>query len=38
MLKAKYAFKSEGNPALGVPPDAGIEYEVELKNFEKVGV
>ena len=38
VLKPKYAFKSEGNPALGIPPDAVIEYEVELKNFEKVGV
>jgi len=38
VLKAKYAFKAEGNPALGIPPDADIEYVVELKNFEKVGV
>jgi FK506-binding protein 4/5 len=38
VLKAKYAFKAEGNPALGIPPDANIEYEAELKNFEKVGV
>ncbi|GFG28965.1 hypothetical protein Cfor_02299, partial [Coptotermes formosanus] len=35
VLKAKYAFKAEGNPALGVPPDTDIEYEVELRNFEK---
>lgn len=35
VLKAKYAFKAEGNPALGIPPDANIEYEAELKNFEK---
>jgi len=35
VLKSKYAFKSEGNSDLGIPPDADIEYEVELQNFEK---
>jgi FKBP-type peptidyl-prolyl cis-trans isomerase len=38
VLKAKYAFKAEGNSDLGIPPNADVEYEVELKNFEKVGV
>ncbi|XP_069689452.1 peptidyl-prolyl cis-trans isomerase FKBP4-like isoform X2 [Periplaneta americana] len=35
LLKSKYAFKSEGKPELEIPPNADIEYEVELKNFEK---
>ncbi|KDR19080.1 FK506-binding protein 4 [Zootermopsis nevadensis] len=34
-LKAKYAFKEEGNSELNIPPNADIIYEVELKNFEK---
>jgi FK506-binding protein 4/5 len=38
VLKAKYAFKAEGKPELNIPPNADIEYEVELKNFEKVSV
>lgn len=37
-LKAKYAFKEEGNSELNIPPNADIIYEVELKNFEKVSV
>lgn len=35
-LKSKYAFKAEGKAELNIPPNADIEYEVELKNFEKV--
>lgn len=31
----QYAFGSEGNSTLGVPPGASVEYEAELKNFEK---
>jgi FKBP-type peptidyl-prolyl cis-trans isomerase len=37
-LKSKYAFKAEGKAELNIPPNADIEYEVELKNFEKVSV
>lgn len=31
----QYAFGEEGNPTLGVPPGASVEYEAELRNFEK---
>nr|XP_045623565.1 peptidyl-prolyl cis-trans isomerase FKBP4-like [Procambarus clarkii]XP_045623566.1 peptidyl-prolyl cis-trans isomerase FKBP4-like [Procambarus clarkii]XP_045623567.1 peptidyl-prolyl cis-trans isomerase FKBP4-like [Procambarus clarkii]XP_045623568.1 peptidyl-prolyl cis-trans isomerase FKBP4-like [Procambarus clarkii]XP_045623569.1 peptidyl-prolyl cis-trans isomerase FKBP4-like [Procambarus clarkii]XP_045623570.1 peptidyl-prolyl cis-trans isomerase FKBP4-like [Procambarus clarkii] len=34
-LSPKYAFGSAGNVAIGVPPGASLEYEVELRNFEK---
>lgn len=34
-LKSKYAFKAEGKAELGILPNADIEYEVELMNFEK---
>ena len=32
----EYAFGKTGNEKLGIPPDATIQYEVVLKNFEKV--
>ncbi|XP_030023073.1 FK506-binding protein 59 isoform X2 [Manduca sexta] len=35
IIKPKYAFKTKGNQELGVPPDATVEYEVTLTNFEK---
>ncbi|CAG9120782.1 unnamed protein product [Plutella xylostella] len=34
-LKPKYAFKSEGNAALGVPSNSSVEYTVKLTNFER---
>ncbi|KAL0273021.1 UNVERIFIED_CONTAM: hypothetical protein PYX00_005798 [Menopon gallinae] len=34
-LKPKYAFKEEGNPELGVPPNATVQYTIELKDFEQ---
>ncbi|RVE44294.1 hypothetical protein evm_011018 [Chilo suppressalis] len=34
-IQPKYAFKSEGNAALGVPPNSAVEYVVTLKSFEK---
>uniref|UniRef100_A0A0P4WFD0 peptidylprolyl isomerase n=1 Tax=Scylla olivacea TaxID=85551 RepID=A0A0P4WFD0_SCYOL len=34
-LSPKYAFGAEGNPSLGVPPGASVEYEAELCSFEK---
>lgn len=34
-LKPKYAFKEEGNPELGVPPNATVEFTIELKDFEQ---
>lgn len=34
-LAPKYAFGSAGNPALGVPPGALLQYEVELRSFDK---
>ncbi|KOB65970.1 Uncharacterized protein OBRU01_22006, partial [Operophtera brumata] len=34
-IQPKYAFKSEGNTALGVPPNSAVEYVLKLTNFEK---
>ncbi|KAL0831758.1 hypothetical protein ABMA28_001298 [Loxostege sticticalis] len=34
-IQPKYAFKSEGNAELGVPPNSAVEYTVTLTNFEK---
>ncbi|XP_078611569.1 peptidyl-prolyl cis-trans isomerase FKBP4-like [Branchiostoma floridae x Branchiostoma japonicum] len=35
-LKAPFAFGAEGKKDLNIPPNAQVEYEVELKTFEKV--
>ncbi|XP_036145842.1 FK506-binding protein 59 [Monomorium pharaonis] len=35
LIKSKYAFKNAGNPEYNIPPNADIEYEIELQNFEK---
>ncbi|XP_022113366.1 FK506-binding protein 59 [Pieris rapae] len=35
IIQPKYAFKSEGNKDLGVPPDTPVEYVVKLLSFEK---
>ena len=34
-LKAAYAFGSVGHEQFGLPANADVEYEVELKSFEK---
>ncbi len=34
-LTPAYGFGSSGNEQLGVPPNTNLEYEVELKSFEK---
>ncbi|XP_026727150.1 FK506-binding protein 59 isoform X2 [Trichoplusia ni] len=34
-IQPKYAFKSEGNSELGVPPNSVVEYVVTLNSFEK---
>lgn len=34
-LKPKYAYGDKGEPSLNIPPNADIEYEIHLKNFEK---
>ncbi|KAL0106892.1 hypothetical protein PUN28_015430 [Cardiocondyla obscurior] len=34
-IKSKYAFKSQGKPEYNIPPNADIEYEVKLQDFEK---
>lgn len=34
-LTPAYGFGSTGNQQLGVPPNANLEYELELKSFEK---
>ncbi|XP_023940964.2 FK506-binding protein 59 isoform X2 [Bicyclus anynana] len=35
IIAPKYAFKSEGNKELGVPPNSVVEYIVKLVSFEK---
>lgn len=35
IIKSKFAFKDKGKPELDIPPNATVEYEVELKSFEK---
>ncbi|EFN87500.1 FK506-binding protein 59 isoform X2 [Harpegnathos saltator] len=35
LIKSKYAYKEQGNAEFNIPPNADVEYEVELKNFEK---
>lgn len=32
------AYGSNGNPELGVPPDADLVYDVELHSFENVSI
>ncbi|KAK3860103.1 hypothetical protein Pcinc_033820 [Petrolisthes cinctipes] len=34
-LSPDYGYGKEGNVALGIPPGASLQYEVELHNFEK---
>ncbi|XP_015513826.1 FK506-binding protein 59 isoform X1 [Neodiprion pinetum] len=34
-IKSKHAYKNIGEPKFGIPPNADLEYTVELKNFEK---
>lgn len=34
-IQSKYAFKNVGKPEFNIPPNATVEYIVELKNFEK---
>ncbi|KOX76543.1 Peptidyl-prolyl cis-trans isomerase FKBP4 [Melipona quadrifasciata] len=34
-IKSKYAFKNVGKPEFDIPPNATVEYTVELKSFEK---
>uniref|UniRef100_A0A336N7D4 peptidylprolyl isomerase n=1 Tax=Culicoides sonorensis TaxID=179676 RepID=A0A336N7D4_CULSO len=36
ILSSQYAFGAEGHKEFGVPPNATVEYEVELITFEKV--
>ncbi|XP_048727862.2 peptidyl-prolyl cis-trans isomerase FKBP4-like isoform X2 [Ostrea edulis] len=35
-IKPSMAYGSKGNPDLGVPPDADLVYDVELRSFENV--
>ncbi|XP_029177994.1 FK506-binding protein 59 isoform X2 [Nylanderia fulva] len=35
LIKSKYAFKEQGKSEYNIPPNADVEYEVELKSFEK---
>lgn len=34
-INSKYAYKAEGNTEFGIPPNANLEYTIEMKNFEK---
>lgn len=34
-LKSKYAFGATGKPEYNIPPNADVEFIVEMKNFEK---
>jgi FKBP-type peptidyl-prolyl cis-trans isomerase len=34
-IKSKYAYGTDGNTAFDIPPNTDVEYEVELKKFEK---
>lgn len=34
-LKPQFAFGDAGKPDVSIPPNATVEYEVELKSFEK---
>lgn len=36
VVKSKYAYGTQGNLQYGIPPDANLEYEVELQTFELV--
>lgn len=36
LVKSKYAYQAEGSVQHNIPPNADLEYEVELKKFEKV--
>lgn len=36
VIKPKYAFKETGHEKFNIPPNATIDYVLELKNFEKV--
>lgn len=36
VIKSKFAFKKTGNKEFNIPPDADVEYIVEMKSFEKV--
>jgi len=36
LIKSNYAFKEQGNAEFNIPPNADVEYEIELKSFEKV--
>lgn len=35
-IKPQYAFGTQGNTELGIPPNATVEYIITLKTFEKV--
>lgn len=35
-IASKFAFKDEGKPEFGIPPNADVEYTIRLINFEKV--
>lgn len=35
-MKSSAAFRAAGKPEFNIPPNADVEYIVELNNFEKV--
>lgn len=34
-IKSRHAFGVKGSPEYNIPPNASVEYEVVLKNFER---
>jgi len=34
-LKAQWAYGKEGNPKFNIPPNADVDFEIHLKDFEK---
>lgn len=34
VVKPKYGYGSEGNVKYGIPPDASLDYEIQMKSFE----
>jgi FK506-binding protein 4/5 len=38
IVKSHYAYGAEGCASHNIPANTDLEYEVELKKFEKVGI
>ena len=38
IVKPKYGYGEEGNPDLGIPGNAELNYDIRLSSFQKVSV